>query len=266
MSANHAKPFLGKRIVVTRSRSQASELSRMIEELGGIPFEFPVIRTDWPEDLGPLDLALSRLGEFDWIILTSVTGVEMFFERMKQTNGVLPAASSVRWAAVGSKTAAALERHGVQVAVTAEEFVAEGLLRSLGDQVAPGQHVLFPRANIARKMMPDAMRAKGCEVTEVDAYQTLAVTENVEELVRALQANEIHAVTFTSSSTVTNFLSALPVYDPRSLLSGAVLAAIGPVTKETAEDQGLNIDVMADTYTIPGLVEALARFFTTNSR
>ncbi|TCP54769.1 uroporphyrinogen-III synthase [Tumebacillus sp. BK434] len=262
MSAAAAKPFLGKRIVVTRSRSQASELSRMIEELGGIPVEFPVIRTDWPDDLEPLDRALSRLGEFDWIILTSVTGVEMFFERMKQTKHVLPPDARARFAAVGSKTAAAIERHGVPVAVTAEEFVAEGLLRALDDQVQPGQQVLFPRANIARKLLPDAMRAKGCLVTEVDAYQTLAVTDEVPALVRAFQANEIHAVTFTSSSTVNNFLAALQGHDCQSLLQGVVLAAIGPITQETAERHGLTVDVTADTYTIPGLVEALDRFFT----
>ncbi|ASS74912.1 hypothetical protein CIG75_07905 [Tumebacillus algifaecis] len=264
MSGLIAQPLDGKRIVVTRSRSQASELSRMIEQLGGTAFEFPVIHTDWPEDLGPLDKALTKLGEYDWIILTSVTGVEKFFARMKQLKQELRPDAHTRFAAVGSKTGAALEKQGVTVAVTAEEFVAEGLLRALEEQVGPGDKLLFPRANIARKMMPDALRAKGCEVTEVDAYQTLAVTDEVETLLRLLQDQEIHAVTFTSSSTVNNFLAALKGQDVRPLLAGVVLAAIGPITKQTAEGHGLTIDVMADTYTIPGLVEALGRFFATS--
>jgi uroporphyrinogen-III synthase len=264
VSAHRERLLQGKRIVITRARSQASELSQEIEAYGGETFVFPVIRTDWPDDFGPLDRALSELAEYDWIIFTSATGVEMFFERMKQTKRELMTGSKTKFAAVGSKTAAALEKRGVTVAVVAEEFVAEGLLRALGDQVAAGQKVLFPRANIARKVLPDALRAKGCLVTEVDAYQTLPVTDEIDALLAHLKAKTVHAVTFTSSSTVNNFLDALKGHDVKSLLEGVALAAIGPVTKETAEQRGLRVDVMADTYTIQGLVEALVQYFRTN--
>ncbi len=263
MTEVEQKPLQGKRIVVTRSRSQASELCRQIEALGGVPFEFPVIRTDFPSDLQPLDRAIAQLADYDWIILTSVTGVEMFFARIEQLIGTLPAGLRAKFAAVGSKTQAALERQGVTVAVTAEEYVAEGLLRSLGDQVAPGQQVLLPRSNIARKLLPDALRERGCLVTDVDAYQTLPVVGEASELIARLAAREIDAVTFTSSSTVNNFVAALSGSDVKALLGDVVLAAIGPVTKETAQGHGLQIELMADTYTIQGLVETLVQHFTT---
>lgn len=258
--AQEALPLAGKRIVVTRARSQASEQSKLIKQFGGEPYEFPVISIAWPEDLGPLDTALSRLAAFDWILFTSVNGVEMFFERLAQHNlewqtlGQLP-----QVAAVGPKTAQALSNRGVQVAVVAEEFVGEGLLQTLGDRIQPGQRFLLPRADIARKQLPDTLREMGCEVTEVVAYRTLPLTENVGELVALLQAGAIHAVTFTSSSTVTNFVQALQGHDVQLLLDGVFLAAIGPITAKTAEELGLSIDVMPDTYTIPDLVDALVQ-------
>lgn len=256
-----AKPLAGKRVVITRSRSQASELSRLIEELGGDAYEFPVINIAWPEDQRPLDAALAKLETFDWVLFTSVNGVEMFFERMAQTNTDRQALAKTQVGAVGPKTAAALERHGVTVAAVAEEFVGEGLLQTLSDRLRQGQNILLPRANIARKNLPDALREMGCNVTEVEAYRTLAVAENAADLVELLQAGRIDAVTFTSSSTVKNFVQALQGYDVRTLLQGVMLAAIGPITAKTVADLELHVDVMPDTYTIPDLVDAMVRAF-----
>jgi uroporphyrinogen-III synthase len=254
-------PLAGKRIVVTRSRSQASELCRLLEELGGRPYEFPVINIDWPDDLGPLDAALARLDTFDWVLFTSPNGVEMFWERLLQTQTDPQMITHTQVAAVGPKTAAALEKRGVAVAAVAEEFVGEGLLKTLEDRIGPGDQILLPRANIARKQLPDTLRQIGCVVTEVDAYQTLAVTDNVDELVALFQAGQIDVVTFTSSSTVKYFLKALAGHDVNALLQGVLLAAIGPITAQTAADNGLQIDVMPATYTITDLVEALLKKF-----
>lgn len=254
------KPFLGKRIVVTRARSQASELSRLIEELGGEAFEFPLIRTAPPDDFGPLDNALGRLGDFDWLIFTSGNGVEMFFERLKAQRVDIRQLAKAKIAAVGSKTANKIEAYGLLVDVVADEFKAEGLVETLGDQVQAGHRVLFPRANIARKIIPDLLREKGVLVTEVDAYQTLAVTDGIEDLYRLLQAGGVHAITFTSASTVKNFCKAFEGYSIEPYLAPVTLAVIGPVTAEAARERGLEVDVVADTYTIQGLIDSLIQF------
>lgn len=255
------KPLFGRRIVVTRSRSQASELSARIEALGGEPYEFPVIETVRPDDLGPLDRELQRLAEYDWIMFTSVNGVEMFFERMRELRTDVRSLARTKLAAVGDKTAEALSQRGLLADVVAEEFVAEGLLQTLQEhgELTAGQKVLLPRANIARKALPRALAEFGCEVVEVETYETRAVAEGAEEMAALLAAKQIHAVTFTSSSTVKNFVQALAgrTTDLSALLSGVTMAAIGPVTRRTAEELGLTVDVMPDTYTIPKLVDAL---------
>ena len=260
---NEPGALAGKRVVVTRARSQASELCRLIEERGGTAYEFPVIRIAWPEDLAPLDEAIGRLGAFDWLAFTSANGVKLFFERMKHNKvdpGVLAGA---KFAAVGPKTAAAMEKQGLSVDVVAEEFVGEGLAEALQGHVRPGQRVLLPRADLARKAVPELLREQGCEVTDLVAYRNVIVTENVEELVSLLQAGEIDIVTFTSSSTVNNFVSALQGYPLATLLHGVVLAAIGPVTANTAAELGLAVDVMPPTYTIPDLVDAIVQYLET---
>lgn len=251
------RPLFGRRIVVTRSRSQASEMSRLIEELGGEPYEYPVIETAWPDDLTPFDAALANLQEYDWLIFTSVNAVEMFFQRMRHNRVDIRTLASVRIAAVGQKTAQAVERYGLLVEVVGEEFIAEGLLDVLGDRIAPGQKVLFPRADIARRVLPDTLRQAGCDVTEFDAYRTVAVADETQELVTMLRSKQIDVITFTSGSTVKNLCAALEGHDAADLLQGVVLAAIGPQTAKALQERGLPVDVMPDTYTIPALLAAL---------
>lgn len=252
-------PLDGIRVVVTRSRAQASELCRQIEALGGSTFEFPVIRIEWPEDLQPLDAALHSLERFDWTAFTSPNGVEMTLERLHQLGLSASALQTTKIAAVGPKTAALLEQRGLTVHALAGEFVGEGLADTLASQVQAGQRILLPRANIARKQLPAALRRLGLEVTEVDAYRTLPDTADASALVNHLEAKEIHAVTFTSSSTVTHFLEALQPYPIHNLLAGVTLAAIGPITAQTLVQNDLKADVMPAEYTIPGLVEALVQ-------
>ncbi|WP_339059954.1 uroporphyrinogen-III C-methyltransferase [Tepidibacillus marianensis] len=252
------KPLFGKRVLVTRARSQASELSFMIQELGGEPVEFPVIKTIPPRDMTDYHQAIAKLGQFDWIIFTSVNGAQSFFDQLRELKIDIRRMAKARIAAIGPKTAQVLEERGLIVDVLPQEFRAEGLLNSLSGQLRPGQKVLLPRADIARKVLPEQLTAKGLEVLEVDAYETVIDAENKEEIIEMLREKKIHIITFTSSSTAQNFVEALQGEPLLELLEGVTLASIGPITTDTATSLGLSIQVTADEYTIPGLVKAIS--------
>ncbi|OEF98072.1 uroporphyrinogen-III C-methyltransferase [Vulcanibacillus modesticaldus] len=253
------KPLFGKRVLVTRARSQASELSAMIEELGGEPIEFPVIKIVPPSDSTKYDLAINQLDTFDWVIFTSVNGVNSFFDKLKEKKTDIRKMSNARIAAIGPKTAKVLEEKGLIVDVLPQEFRAEGLLDSLEDQLKAGQRVLLPRADIARKVLSEKLKDKGLEVIEVDAYETKIDAENKNEIIDMFKKGKIQIITFTSSSTVKNFVEALKDESLEELLQGVKLASIGPITSKTAEKLGLQIDITAAEYTIPGLVDAIRR-------
>ncbi len=250
------KPLFGKRILVTRARSQASELSEKIAELGGEPYEFPLVKMVPPSDAAPLDDALKQLTSFDWVMFTSTNGVAFFFKRLREL-GIDIRTMSGRIAAVGPKTAEALCEKGLTVEALPGEFHAEGLLDSLRDQVKPGERVLLPRADIARKTLPKELRALGLSVTEADTYDTIIDAENTVEIAELLAEKTIQVITFTSSSTVKNFVQAMQGYDLHALLEGVEIACIGPITANTAKELGLPVHVVAAEYTIQGLLDAL---------
>jgi uroporphyrinogen-III synthase len=250
------KPLSGKRIMVTRSRHQAQEFVRKIEALGGEAYSFPLVKMIPPRDSGPLDEALHRLERFDWVVFTSPNGVRFFYERMIAL-GVDSARLRAKLAAVGPKTAAELEEKGWPVAVVAGEYVGEGLLQSLSGELQAGEKVLLPRADIARKTLPEELRRLGLDVTEVDAYETVPDGENAEEAASLLKQKRIDIVTFTSSSTVKHFIEAMAPYGLPELLEGVQIACIGPVTADTARELGLTVHVMAKEYTVEGLLDAL---------
>ncbi|MCK9910726.1 uroporphyrinogen-III synthase, partial [Microbacteriaceae bacterium K1510] len=166
------KPLFGKRVLVTRARSQASELSEKIVELGGDAYEFPLVRMVPPREQEKLDEALHRLGSFDWVMFTSANGVAFFFKRLREL-GLDIRSMRAKVAAVGPKTAAALEEKGLVVNVLPGEFRAEGLLNSLQGELHAGEKVLLPRADIARETLPRELRERGLEVTEADTYDTV---------------------------------------------------------------------------------------------
>jgi len=253
------KPLFGKRVLVTRARSQASELSFMVQELGGEPVEFPVIKTIPPRNMTDYHKAIEQLDQFDWIIFTSVNGVQSFFQQLRELKVDIRRMAKARIAAIGPKTAQELEERGLIVDVLPQEFRAEGLLDSLSGQLHPGQKVLLPRADIARKVLPEQLQAKGLDVVEVDAYETVMDAENKEEIIEMLREKKIHVITFTSSSTVRNFIEAFQGEPLDELLEGVTLASIGPITTDTATSLGLSIQVTADEYTIPGLVKAISQ-------
>jgi len=250
------KPLFGKRVLVTRARSQASELSEKIAELGGEAFEFPLVKMVPPSDPAPLDAALQQLETYDWVMFTSANGVHFFFKRLREL-GIDIRRMRAKLAAVGPKTAAVLEEKGLQVSVLPGEFRAEGLLDRLHGELQPGEKVLLPRADIARETLPRELRERGLDVTEVDTYETVIDAENAAEAIELFREKGIHIVTFTSSSTVKNFMQALAAEDIPALLDGVKIACIGPITAETARQAGLTPDIVAVDSTIQGLLEAI---------
>lgn len=254
------KPFFGKRVVVTRSREQASDLSRRIEEMGGEAWEFPAIEIDHPEDYGPMDEAINQLDTYNWLIFTSVNGVDYFFNRLRHHERDIRDLKGAKICAIGPKTKERLEDMCLNVDFVPSEYVAEAVIDVLRGKLLPGDKVLMPRADIARAILPDTLRDEmQADVTNVVAYRTVRGGGDATLLKELLEEKMIHYVTFTSSSTVKNFVEILNADNLHDLLKDVKLVSIGPITSQSAKDLGLKIDIEADEYTIDGLVEALKK-------
>jgi len=254
------RPLSGRRIVVTRAREQASALSSQLSALGAEVLEVPTIKIEPPESYAALDEAVSRLAEYDWVVFTSVNGVECFFQRVWALGKDVRIFAGVKVCAIGPATAGRLEDLGLRPDFMPREYRAEGIVAGLGDRVS-GLRVLIPRAEEARQVLPEELARAGAEVTVVAAYRTVRTDSGKAELIAALEEGSVAAITFTSSSTVRNLLELLG-RERLDLLSGVVLASIGPITSRTLAEWGLQADVQPEEYTIPALVEALVRWFT----
>ncbi len=255
------KPLFGKRVLVTRSREQAGDLSAIIENLGGEPWEFPVIEIAPPLDFTPLDAALGRLDKYDWIVFTSINGVRSFFDRMRQLRVDIRQLAGCRLAAIGPKTKSAIENYGLMVEHVPDEYVAEAVIEFFRQQNVQGQRFLLPRADIARKLLVTELAAMGAHVDAVDVYRTIKGSADTALLKELFQRGAIHAVTLTSSSTAKNLVEMLGKENLFSLLNGVAVACIGPITAQTARELGLPVHVVAKEYTIEGLMEALLIHF-----
>jgi uroporphyrinogen III methyltransferase/synthase len=255
------KPFFGKKILVTRAREQASRLSDLIHALGGEPVEYPTISIAEPDDYARMDLAIQDIDSFDWIIFTSVNGVASFFKRLRHHRQDVRRLHRAKLCAIGPKTREALENYGLLVETVPGEYRAEEIVRELQGKVKAGDRVLLPRAEIARRVLPEALTSMGAVVTEVPAYRTLTGGGASGLVTAMLQKKEIQVITFTSSSTVQNFVKMLNAPDLSNLLEGVIVACIGPVTAGTARDLGIKVDLVASEYTIEGLVQAIADYF-----
>lgn len=251
------RPLFGQRIIVTRARYQASALSQGIEDLGGEPWEFPAIEIVPPRDLQPLIQAIKNLKRFEWLIFTSVNGVEEFFKVLMEQGRDVRDLAGMDVVAIGPATRDALEKRCLKVSFVPEEYRAEKIIEGLASRVLPGQSVLLARAEEARDILPESLKALGADVWDVPTYRTVLGNANKEELLKLLEEKAVAAVTFTSSSTVRNFLQLID--GRQSLLEGVKLYSIGPITSKTAQEFGLDIYREAKQYTIKGLLEALAR-------
>ncbi len=256
------RPLFGRRVVVTRARAQAGELSGQLEALGADVFEFPTIEIRPPRDFGPLDKAIRKLDTFDWLVFTSVNGVEAFLDRLAYHGyDVRAVPREARIAAIGPATAGKLRAVGLRVDVVPREYRAESLLEEVSGSALAGQRVLIPRARVAREVLPEKLREAGAEVVVPPAYESVPSNEGRQALVGRLEAGEVDCVTFTASSTVENFVRALGENEARRLLAGVKVACIGPITAQTADRYGIRVDAEAEQYTIPGLVEAVVDLF-----
>jgi len=288
------QPLSGIRVLVGRARHQASALSTELREQGAEVIEIPFIEIRKPRSFKPLDDALKTLDTYDWLILTSVNGVDAMWERLKKlhlfpsgrkregrdfsravkrskpTTALAAEGSTLRIAAIGPATSKAIEQHGVRVDVVPKEYVAESVVRSLKSKVK-GKRVLLVRAKVARDVIPEELRNAGAHVDVVEAYETVVPRSSRRRLHAALKSRRPHVMTFTSSSTVRNFVKLLrspetartqravngQEYPLHSSLEGILMASIGPVTSSSLREVGLPVDISAKEFTIPGLVKAL---------
>ncbi len=256
-----ALPLAGRVILVTRARPQAGRFADLLEEAGGRVLLTPTIVIEPPESWQPLDDALARSQTYQWVIFTSVNGVEMVRRRLESTGRGSEAFASCRIAAIGPATAEALRAWGLPAEVVPEEYVAEGLVDRLQSLIRPEERVLLPRAAASRDLLARELGALGAVVDEVAAYRTRAATEHAAGLRRALTRGEVDVVTFTSSSTVRNFAALWSPGELEPLMAPVVIACIGPITRSTAAELGLSTAIMPAEYTIPALARAIVAHF-----
>jgi len=254
------KPLFGKRILVTRAREQASAFGQRLEAAGGEVIEFPTIQIEPPESWEPLDAAIARIRDYQWVVFTSANGVRHFWDRLRNAGRDVRDLFGIRVCAIGPATAAALLDRGIRADVVPAEFKAEALAEAVGSEGMQGARVLLARAAEAREVLPTELTRRGATVDVVPTYRTVKNTANAEELRALLRDGKIDAVTFTSSSTVRYFLELVGAEAPERL-RGVVVARIGPSTADTAARHGSASNVVPDSYTIPALADALIRHF-----
>jgi len=249
-------PLRGVRILVGRARHQAGALSGELRKLGATVIEIPFIEIRKPRSFKPLDLALKNLDSYDWLILTSVNGVEAVWERLNKLGLKKTSLRHLSIAAIGPATKKAIQQHDVKVEVVPKEYIAESVVRSLRRRVK-GKRLLLVRAKVARDVIPRELRKAGAQVDVVEAYETVVPKSSRIRLRSALVNPRMrpHVVTFTSSSSVRNFVALLG--SGNANLEGIHLASIGPVTSSTLLERGLRVDIKAKKFTIPGLVKAI---------
>ncbi len=264
------RPLFGKRVLVTRTREQASELVLSLENLGAECLEYATISIEPPESWEEFDRSLEEVSSYDWILFTSLNAVSFFFRRLLEKGLDARSLHGPKVGVVGRVTAEALATHGIRADLVPEEFTGEGLAESLLALGMEGKKVLLPRAQEAREVLPEALRAAGAAVTVAPVYRNVVPGsvrgEDQQTALRAeFEERKVDVVTFTSSSTVRNFIAMLGVADDRELhelLAGITVVAIGPITARTAREHGLVVHVQPDNYTIPDMVAAIVGYFS----
>ena len=256
-----SQPLFGKRIVITRPRTQASRFADLLEQHGAEVFRFPLIETAPMDSSAALDAALDDLARYDWLVFTSVNGVRYFFERVQARQRDIRSLGGIRIAAIGPETARSIQARHLRVDAMPGEYRAEALIPVLKAEKA--QRILLPRAAEARAILPQELRASGTQVDEIAIYRTIRPRNRDETLRDMLRAGQIDMLTFTSSSTVRNFMACLAGEESAALLGHARIGCIGPITAATAQEYGLTVAVQPSAYTIPAFVEAIVAYFRT---
>ena len=256
------RPLLGKTIVVTRAREQASDLVIRLHDLGANCIECPTIIVRPPENPRPLEDAIQRLSEYQWIVFTSVNGVKFFFDRLRALKKDVRALGHLCTAAIGPATAAKLAGYGLTSDIVPESYRAESVVAAFSKENIRGKRILLPRAKEARPILPVELEKLGAQVDEIIAYETQKDSKNVDLLLNALDDKQVDMITFTSSSTVKNFKALFPAESFQKRIADVTLASIGPITADTLHELGMEAHVVADSFTIPGLCDAILKYYT----
>lgn len=259
------RPLFGRKIIVTRTREQASELVAGLEESGANCLEYSTINIEPAESYDVFDSELERINEYHWIIFTSLNGVKYFFERLYSRGMDARDLKGPDIAVIGKSTADYLLTFGVNADLIPNVYTGEGLAESLLDQGVEGRNILIPRALQAREILPETLRGAGAQVTVAPVYRNVPPKGRKEALRAELEEGAVDMITFTSSSTVRNFLTMVDAVDNaelQQLLKGVKIAAIGPITAKTVTDNGLRVDIQPQEHTIPAMVREIVDFFT----
>lgn len=258
------RPLFGQRMVVTRTRDQASELVVKLEENGAECLEYSTIHIEPVDDFQPLNKAIETIGDYQWMLFTSLNAITYFFKQLFSLGLDSRHLAGPKIAVVGRATADELLKYGVKADLIPEKFTGEGLAEALLQSKVEGSKILLPRASKAGELLPETLVDAGAEVTVIPVYKNTPPQGRKEELREHLEAGNIDLVTFTSSSTVTNFLAMVDAgseEELHGLLDNVRLAAIGPVTAETLKKNGLNVDIQPERYTIADMVQAIVRHY-----
>lgn len=251
-------PLAGRRILITRAIEQAEEFSVLLENYGARVIPFPTIEIAPPGDWQPVDKTIEKLVSYDWIIFTSVNGVKFFTQRLKEKGKDITVLAEKKICAIGPRTQGELEGMGFKVSFMPTAYRAEGIIEGLKARGIKGEKILLPRAREARRILPDALCEAGAVVDEVEAYRAVNPATTRHSL-EAILSKEIDVVTFTSSSTVRNFME---LVSDKTAMNGIKIAVIGPITAETVRSYGFEPHITPGEYTIPALVQAIVEHFT----
>ena len=258
------KPLFGKRIVVTRARKQASGFLQELTSLGADCIQFPTIEIIPPDSWEPLDTAISDLESYQWLLFTSVNGVKYFLQRLHSGGKDVRDLKGIKIGAIGPKTADQWHQLGIKPDLIPDEYRAEAVVEAFKKWDTQGVRILVPRAAKAREILPDQLRKMGARVDVVDAYKTVSPTGDTAGVRDMLEKGTIDMVTFTSSSTVTNFVNMFGSEKQRltdEWMKRVKIACIGPITADTAKANGFSVDLMPSDYTIEALTQAITDFF-----
>ncbi|MGQ9647299.1 MAG: uroporphyrinogen-III synthase [Thermodesulfobacteriota bacterium] len=254
------KPLAGKKILITRARDQAAVFASTLKDLGAEVVELPTIEIVPPVSWKRLDRAIDQIASYDWLIFTSVNGVNFFWQRWKErSKDRLP--PSLKICAIGPATANQLAEKGIEVHYTPKKFIAEAILKGFEKSMAKGKRILLARAKEARDVLPEGLKRMGARVDVVEVYRTVKPKGVARRLRNLLMRGKIDAITFTSSSTVNHFVELLEKEDLQDLLKGIVIACIGPITARTAKDWRLRVHIQPKDYTIAALAQAIVQYF-----